>query len=94
MDMMGMLETKQGVCQASFDLYVVVVFFFWNEKTINDGLNMGTNFGFPSQGGPRRPLPRFFFLRNVALFFNIVYLADTSTPAPLSEVCVCPCNTL
>lgn len=36
----------------------------------------------------------FFFLRNVALFFNIVYLVGTLPPAPLSEVCVCPCNRL
>ena len=35
MDMMGMLETKQGVCQASFDLYVVVVVVFLLERKNN-----------------------------------------------------------
>ena len=36
----------------------------------------------------------FFFLINVALFFSIVFLAGTLPPAPLSVVCVCPCNRL
>ena len=77
MDMMGMLngklerdQTGRGsgliwpVCCCCCCLFVCLIFF--NEKTINDALNMGTNFGFPSQGGPRRPLPCFFFfLRNV-----------------------------
>ena len=42
-------------------LLFVCLFFFFNEKTINDALNMGTNFGFPSQGGPRRSLPCLLF---------------------------------
>ena len=77
-DMMGMLDGKLEE----------------TKQGVGHALNMGTNFGFPSQGGPRRPLPCFFFLRNVALFFNIVYLAGTLPPSPLSEVCVCPCNRL
>ena len=75
-------------------LFLLFICCFFNEKTINDALNMGTNFALPSQRGPRRPLLCLFFLRNVALFFNIVYLVGTLSPAILSEVCVCPCNRL
>ena len=100
MDMMGMLngklerdQTGRGsgliwpVCCCCCCLFVCLIFF--NEKTINDALNMGTNFGFPSQGGPRRPLPCFFFFSEKCSM-SIVYLAGTLPPAPISEVCVCP----